>query len=221
MNNNDKKTRHGKMHDIETNSADALKIFKSYYGDHNHSGKVYNDFPDFFIVKPSSLEGHEIATREGEKKLLNDCIQRAKDRYGYIGVSKHRNPKLGYYWLELSVLPFMLGDPVTKDNKGEFFYVLTKFVQFTNANPQIYGDLMADLVSDTDLIYMFDSIKQMAQRMETSMENYPENMLVSYDPKWPAVEVKQLLNSLNNNTQDWCQLFFEHVIYVMSQKRKS
>jgi hypothetical protein len=213
--------KHEKFHDIEANSADALKIFKSYYGDHNHSGKIYSDFPDFFIVKPSSLEGHNIATRDSEKLLLDDCIKRSKERHGYIGVSKHRNPKLGYYWLELSVLPFMLGDAVNKDNKGEFFYVLTKFVEFTKKNPSVYGDLTADMATDKDLAYMFDSIKQMAERMAGSMGNYPENMLVSYNPSWPASEVKNLLSSLQNNTQDWCQLFFEHVMYVMSKKHKS
>ncbi|MGZ8256755.1 MAG: hypothetical protein ACXW1C_02855 [Gallionella sp.] len=218
---NDKNSAHQKFHNIEANSADALKIFKSYYGDHNHSGKIYTDFPDFFIVKPASLEGQDIATRDSEKLLLDDCIKRAKERHGYIGVSKHRNPKLGYYWLELSVLPFMLGDAVNKDNKGEFFYVLTKFVEFTNKNPSIYGDMTADMAADKDLAYMFDSIKQMAERMADSMENYPENMLVSYNPTWPASEVKNLLASLQNNSQDWCQLFFEHVMYVMSQKHKN
>ena len=219
---NDKKSaQHEKFHDIEANSADALKIFKSYYGDHNHSGKIYSDFPDFFIVKPSSLEGQNIASRDSEKLLLDDCIKRAKDRHGYIGVSKHRNPKLGYYWLELSVLPFMLGDAVNKDNKGEFFYVLTKFVEFTKKNPSAYGDMTADMATDKDLAYMFDSIKQMAERMAGSMESYPENMLVSYNPSWPATEVKNLLGSLQNNSQDWCQLFFEHVMYVMARKHKN
>ncbi|MFM2408344.1 MAG: hypothetical protein RL358_1086 [Pseudomonadota bacterium] len=218
---NDKKSMHDKFHDIETNSADALKIFKSYYGDHNHSGKIYSDFPDFFIVKSSSLEGCDIATRPSEKMLLDDCIKRANERRGYIGVSKHRNPKLGYYWLELSVLPFMLGDAVNKDNKGEFFYVLTKFVEFTKKNPSVYGDMTADMSTDQDLAFMFDSIKRMAERMSNSMENYPENMLVAYNPSWPAAEVKNLLNSLQNNSQDWCQLFFEHVMYVMANKHKN
>jgi len=83
-----------------------------------------------------------------------------------------------------------------------------------------YGDMTADMASDKDLAYMFDSIKQMAERMADSMENYPENMLVSYNPTWPASEVKNLLASLQNNSQDWCQLFFEHVMYVMSNKHK-
>lgn len=216
---NDKKPMHEKFHNIETNKADALKIFKSYFGDHHHSGKIYSDFPDFFMVKPSSLEGGEFASRPAEKLLLEECIRRANERNGHVGVSKHRNPKLGYYWLELSVLPFMLGDAVNKENKGEFFYVLTKFVEFTQANPDVYGDMTARMSSNQDLLFMFESIQRMAGRMAHSMENYSETMLVRYNPSWPLAEVKNLLNSLHNNSQDWCQLFFEHILNVMAQQK--
>jgi hypothetical protein len=44
-------------------------------------------------------------------------------------------------------------------------------------------------------------------------------LLVSYNPKWPASEVKNLLNSLKDNDQDWCQVFFEYMMYVMSNKK--
>ena len=215
-----KKASHEKFFDTEKNEEYALKVFISYYRDHNHSGKLYSDFPDFFMVRPAVLEGKDIATRPSEKLLLEDFIQRAKARNGHVGVSKHRNPKLGYYWLELSVLPFMLGDSVNKDNKGEFFYVLTKFIEFTKKNPKVYGDLTAEIDSDKDLAIMFEGISRMAERLKESIETYSEDMLVSYNPNWPANEVKNLLNSLKDNDQDWCQVFFEYMMYVMSKKSK-
>lgn len=214
------KPSHEKFFNTETNGEAALKVFTSYYRDHNHSGKLYSDFPDFFMVKPAILAGRDIASRPSEKLLLEDCIRRAEIRNGYIGVSKHRNPKLGYYWLELSVLPFMLGDSVNKDNKGEFFYVLTKFIEFTKQNPKMYGDLTAEIDSDKDLAIMFDGISRMANRLQESIQVYTEDMLVSYNPNWPVSEVKRLLDSLKDNDQDWCQVFFEYMMYVMSKKAK-
>lgn len=72
-------------------------------------------------MKPAALANQQATKRASDKLLLDDVIKRAKARNGYVGVSKYRNPKLGYYWLELSVMPFMLGDTVGKDNKGEVF----------------------------------------------------------------------------------------------------
>jgi len=202
----------------EKNDEAILKLFNAYFRDHNHTGKLYDDFPSFLLFRPSVLEGREIATRGSEKLLLNDVIQRAKERNGYIGVSKHRNPKLGYYWLELSVMPFMMGDAVSKDNKGEFFYILTKFIEFTKQHPKMYGDLTAEVESDKDILLMLNGIKKMANRLSVSLEIYPENMLVSYNPNWPVTEVKKLLQSLKENDQDWCEMFFEYMMYVMSKK---
>jgi len=204
--------------DVERNGELVLKLFTAYYRANNHSGKIYDESPNFFLVKPQVLEGHDIAARSSDKLLLADCIQRAKARGGYIGVSKHRNPKLGYYWLELSVMPFMMGDAVSKDNKGEFFYILTKFIEYTKQNPKIYGDLTAEMDSDQDIALMLAGISKMAGRLSTSLEVYPENMLVSYNPNWPVTEVKKLLHSLKENDQDWCEVFFEYLIYVMGKK---
>lgn len=204
--------------DVTKNGATVLRLFNAYYREHNHSGKIYEEFPGFFMVKPSAIAGKVEATRSSEKLLLDDIIQRAKARNGFIGVSKHRNPKLGYYWLELSVMPFMMGDPVSKDNKGEFFYILTKFIDFTKLNPKMYGDLTAEIASDKDIAVMLDGISKMASRLGTSLEIYPEHMVVSYNPKWPITEVQKLLHSLKDNDQDWCEMFFEYLMYVMSKK---
>ena len=206
--------------DMDKVSEAVLRLFKAYYHDHNHSGKLYDDFPNFFLFDPRVLDGKDIATRGSEKLLLDDVIQRAKARNGYIGVSKHHNPKLGYYWLELSVMPFMMGDPVSKDNKGEFFYILTKFIEFTKQNPKMYGDLTAEIESDKDTALMLNGISKMAARLSTSLEMYPETMLVSYNSKWPVTEVQKMLHSLKENDQDWCEVFFEYLIYVMGKKTK-
>jgi len=204
--------------DVDKNGEMVLKLFNAYYREHNHSGKIYEDFPGFFMLKPSAVDGKVVATRSSEKLLLEDAIQRAKARNGYIGVSKHRNPKLGYYWLELSVMPFMMGDAVSKDNKGEFFSILTKFIEFTKLHPKMYGDLTAEIASDKDIAVMLDGISKMAARLSTSLEFYPEHMLVAYNPKWPVTEVQKLLHSLKENDQDWCEMFFEYLMYVMSKK---
>ena len=212
-----------KKNELEKNAESVmaqavLKLFNAYYRDHNHSGKLYDDFPDFYMFKAEVLEGKEIATRGSEKLLLEDAIQRAKARDGYISVCKHRNPKLGYYWLELSVMPFMMGDAVSKDNKGEFFYILAKFIEYTQQHPTIYGDLTAEMDSDKDIALMLEGIKKMAARLSVSLDIYPEQMLVSYNPNWPVTEVKKLLHSLKENDQDWCEMFFEYLIYVMGKK---
>jgi len=205
-------------HNIEKNAELALAVFNTYYRAHNHSGKLYEEFPDFFLIKPDVLAGREIATRPSEQLLLTDCINRAQARKGYVGVSKHRNPKLGYYWLELSVAPFMLSDTVTSNNRGEFFYILTKFIEFTKQHPKMYGNVTADIESDKDVALMFNEINAMAECLNEILDIYPERMLVSYNPKWPISQVKELLLSLKNNDQDWCELFFEHLIYVMGKK---
>jgi hypothetical protein len=204
--------------DAEISEEAILKLFNAYFRDHIHTGKIYEDFPNFFLFLPRVLEGKQIASRSSEKLLLDDVIQRAKARNGYISVSKHRNPKLGYYWLELSVMPFMMGDAVSKDNKGEFFYILTKFIEFSKQHPKMYGDLTAEVESDKDILLMLNGIKKMADRLSVSLEIYPENMLLSYNPNWPVTEVKKLLQSLKENDQDWCEMFFEYMMYVMSKK---
>jgi hypothetical protein len=208
-------------YDVEKNGELVLKLFNAYYREHNHSGKLYEDFPSFFLFKPSALDGKEIATRGTEKLLLDDCIHRAKARNGYISVSKLRNPKLGYYWLELSVMPFMMGDAVTKDNKGEFFFILTKFIEFTRQHPKMYGDMTAEMSTDKDIAVMLDGINKMASRLSVSLQLYPEKMLVAYNPIWPVTEVQKLLHSLKENDQDWCEVFFEYMMYVMGKKTKS
>jgi hypothetical protein len=209
---------HSKYIDIEQNTELALKLFDNFYRDHRHTGKLYSDIPEFFLVKPGILEGREIATRPSEKLLLDDVIRRAKERDGYIGVFKLCNEKLGYFWLDLSVLPFRLGDAVTESNRVEFFYILGKFIEYSKSNPKMYGDLTAELDADKDLALMFDGIGKMSEPIRERLSLYPESFLLSFNHNWPATEVKKLLATLKENDQGWCQVIFEYMMYVMGKK---
>lgn len=207
--------------DVDRNKESALKVLNAYYRTANHSGKSYDSFPDFFLVRPEVAAELDLASRPSEKMLLDDLVAQARARKGYIGITKHRNPKLSYFWLDLSVSPFMLGDPVTDKNKGEFFLILTRFIEYTKTHPKTYGDLTAEIDSDKDLALMLQEIERMAARLSGLLEHYPLEMLVSFNPAWPVAEVKKLLSSLKGNDQDWCEVFFEHLIYVMSRKTKA
>jgi len=196
----------------------ALKLFTTYYRSHNHTGKFYEELPDMFLVKPEVLMVKDLATRNSDKLILDDCIQRATERNGYIHVTKFYNAKLNYYWLELNVSPFMLGDAVNENNKSEFFYLLSRFVDYVISNPKIYGDLTAELDSDKDLALMLREINKMGDQMRPWFERYPEEVLISFNPKWPPTEVNKLLLSLKGNELSWCELFAESLIYVMGKK---
>ncbi len=145
---------------IDSNQDLALKLFRSYYRSHQTTGKLFEEFPDFFLVKPAILKSTDLMARASDKLILEDCVQRAQARNGYVGVSKWRNPKLNYYWLELSVFPYMLGDEVTQNNQGEFFYLLGQFIEYTKQHPKLYGDLTAEIDSDKDLALMLAEIQQ-------------------------------------------------------------
>lgn len=196
----------------------ALKLFNTYYRSHNHTGKIYEELPPVFLVKPEVLMVPDLATRNSDKLILEDCIQRAHARNGYINVSKFYNAKLKYYWLELNVSPFMLGDLVNEQNKGEFFYLLCQFIEYVKSNPNIYGDLTAELDSDKDLALMLKEINKLGDSLKPLLNIFPEEVLVSYNPKWPAMEVNKLLQALKGNELSWCEVFAESLIYVMGRK---
>jgi hypothetical protein len=201
-----------------TNQELVLKLFTTYYRSHNHTGKLYEDIPDMFLVKPEALMVKDLATRNSDKLILDDCIQRAHARNGYINVTKFYNSKLNYYWLELNVSPFMLGDAVNENNKSEFFYLLSRFVEYVKNNPNIYGDLTAELDSDKDLALMLREINKMGDDLRPLLELYPEEVMVAFNPKWPPAEVNKLLMSLKGNELGWCEVFAESLIYVMGRK---
>ena len=204
--------------DPNKNQELVLKLFTTYYRSHNHTGKLYEDLPGMFLVKPEDLMVKDLATRNSDKLILDDSIQRALARNGYINVTKFYNPKLNYYWLELNVSPFMLGDAVTENNKSEFFYMLSRFVDYIKNNPSMYGDLTAELDSDKDLALMLREINKMGDKLLPLLSLFPEEVLVAYNPKWPPAEVNKLLLALKGNELSWCEVFAESLIYVMGRK---
>ncbi len=206
---------------IEKNQDLALKLFSAYYRAHQHSGKLFDDMPSFFLVKADVLANKDFATRPSDKMIIDDCVQRAQARNGYVGVIKHRNPKLNYYWLELVPMPFMLGDSVTADNDGAFYFILSQFIDYAKRNPKLYGDLAKELESDKDLALMLREINKLGEKLKPFLQFYTEGQLVAFNPQWPLPEVKKLLAALKDNEQSWCEVFFETIIYLMGQKTKT
>ena len=79
---------------VDQNQDLVLKLFNAYYRAHQHSGKLFDEAPNFFLVRPQALAGGVGATRSSDKLILEDCIHNASARNGYVGVFKHLNPKL-------------------------------------------------------------------------------------------------------------------------------
>ena len=205
---------------IEKNQELVLRLFRSYYRAHQNSGKLFDDLPDFFLVKPIDLKDADLTTRASDKLIIDDCVNRAQERRGYVGVSKWKNPKLNYYWLELAVLPFVLGDAVSENNKYEFFHVLSNFIEYTKRHPRVYGDITAEIDSDKDLALMLKEINKQGASLGGLLQVYPQEMLVQFNANWPISEVNKLLMTLKDNDQSWCEVFFEYLIYVMGRKGK-
>lgn len=205
---------------VDKNQDLVLRLFRSYYRAHLNSGKLFDDFPDYFMVKPIVLKDPDLVTRASDKLILDDCVRRAQERQGFIGVTKRRNPKLKYYWLELTVLPFVLGDSVTENNRNEFFYVLSNFIEYTKLHPKTYGDITAEIDSDKDLALMLKEINKQGDKLRELLPIYSQDMLVRFNPNWPISEVNKLLMTLKDNDQSWCEVFFEYLIYVMGRKGK-
>lgn len=206
---------------VDKNQDLVLRLFRTYYRAHQNSGKLFDELPDFVMVKPEAFKDADLVTRASDKLILDDCIQRAQERHGYVCVSKRKNPKLNYYWLELSVMPFVLGDAVTENNKNEFFYVLSNFIEYTKQHPAMYGDITAEIDSDKDLALMLKEINKQGDNLKALLTVYPEQMLVRFKANWPIGEVNKLLMTMKDNDQSWCEVFFEYLIYVMGRKGRS
>src|SRR5512135_2469637 len=206
---------------VDKNQDLVLRLFRTYYRAHQNSGKQFDDFPDFVMVRPEVLKDADLVTRASDKLILDDCIHNAQERHGHVGVSKRKNPKLNYYWLELTVLPFVLGDAVTENNKNEFFYVLSNFIEYTKQHPAMYGDITAEIDSDKDLALMLKEINKQGGNLKTMLSVYPEEMLVRFKANWPISEVNKLPLTMKDNDQSWCEVFFEYLIYVMGRKGKA
>ncbi|MEQ1814706.1 MAG: hypothetical protein ABL860_09700 [Candidatus Nitrotoga sp.] len=203
---------------IDHNRELVLKFFTSYYKMHINSGKLMDEVPQFFLVKPDVLGDTSFVTRSSDKLIMNDCLVHTQERNGYVGVIKHRNPKLQYCWLEFIQMPFMLGDPVSENNKAQFFYLLSQFVEYSQLNPQMYGDLMAEIDSDKDLSLMIMDILKIGEEINPLLQTYKIEQLVAINPDWPPHEVKKMLESLKGSDMKWCEVFYECITYVMGRK---
>jgi hypothetical protein len=120
----------------------------------------------------------------------------------------------------LGVSPFVLGDSVNENNKSEFFYVLSHFIQYTKANPDVYGDVTAEIDSDKDLALMLKEINKLGENLRALLHGYQLSMLVTFNPNWPVKEVNKIMMALKGNEQSWCEVFAEYLIYVMGRKSR-
>lgn len=206
---------------VDKNQELVLRLFRSYYRNHQNSGKLFEELPDIFLADPKMFKDQDVVTRESDKLILDDCVHRAQERNGHVGIRKRKNPKLNYYWLELTVLPFVLGDKITENNKYEFFYILGNFMEYMKQNPKVYGDITAEIDSDKDLALMLNEINRQGGSLRVLLPVYPEELLVRFKSNWPISEVNKLLMTLKDNDLGWCELFFEYLIYVMGRKGKA
>lgn len=115
-------------------------------------------------------------------------------------------------------MPFMLGDPIGENNKAQFFYLLSRFVEYAKLNPKMYGDLMAEIDSDKDLALMIRKINKIGEEINPLLQTYKIEQLVAINPNWPPQEVNKMLESLQGNDMEWCEVFYECLMYVMSRK---
>lgn len=208
---------HHTAFNVEKNAQFALQVLNAYYLTPDPTGKSYAAFPDFFLIDPKLLDLKQLSIHSQEKKLLRECQERALQRNGYIGITKYYDEKFGYHWIKLSVFPFRLGDEVD-EKKSEFFYVINKFVEFSKKNPGVYGDVTAECEIDQDIALMLREIRKTAELLNEKIKFYPIEMLVAFDPLWPAAEVKKLLVTLESSEQSWDQLFLEYLHDVLRQK---
>ncbi len=203
--------------DVEKNTQFALQLFNAYYRTPDPSGKIYVSFPEFLLIKPEVLGDEGLVIHSQEKAMLAACQAKARARRGWVGISKYFDEKFGYHWIKVSAYPFMLGD-VVDEKSSEFFYILSKFIEFTKNNPDVYGDLTAGSETDNDIAIMLNGIQKNAEQLGNKLSHYSEAMLVSFNPDWPADAVKKLLVALENDEHDWNQLFLEHLRFVLRKK---
>ncbi len=204
----------------EKNRELVLRLFYFHYRVHVHSGGIYEATPDFFLVNPEVLDTMDIASRAADRQMIQECARRAASRSGHVAVVKRYNPKLNYYWLELMVMPFVLGDAVTEHNEKCLYFVLSHFAEHASQTPALYGDLAAELKSDKDLALMLKEIDRRSKEMCSWANIYPDDQLVRFDRDWPLAEVHRLLAILGNNSPGWCELFSETVSYMMQHRAR-
>jgi hypothetical protein len=93
-------------------------------------------------------------------------------------------------------------------------------IQYTKANPDVYGDVTAEIDSDKDLALILKEINKLGENLRALLLGYQLLMLVTFNPNWPVQEVNKIMMSLKGNEQSWCEVFAEYLIYVMGRKSR-
>lgn len=203
--------------DVEHNAAFATHVFDAYFRTPDATGKTYDAFPDFFLIKPQVLDSMRLPLHSQEEQSLLACKTQALARNGYIGVTKYFDEEFAYHWIKFSPYPFKLGDDAC-ENQAEFYALFSRFILYTREHTSIYGDLTTPSDADHDVGSLLRDIGDRAAQLNEKLKRYPESMLLSYDTSWPASEVGKLLSTLASNDEDGHQLFMEYLRHAMRRK---
>jgi|GEM_PF-493344 len=203
--------------DVEKNAQFALPMLEAYFSTPDVAGKVYASIPDFFLVKPHTLEAMQLSMPRHEEQLLLTTKLQALERHGYIGVTKYFDEELGHHWIKFSPFPFCLGDVVSK-NQAEFYALLIRFIRFTKNNKSIYGNLTSPGEDYSEMRALLRDIEVRAAHLDEKLQRYSEAQLLSYDPLWPRTEVRKLLDILKSVDQDGHRVLTEYLRQTMRKQ---
>ncbi|MDD4977834.1 MAG: hypothetical protein PHI29_04310 [Gallionella sp.] len=203
--------------DVEHNAAFATHVFDAYFRTPDATGKTYDAFPDFFLIKPHVLDSMRLPLHSQEEQSLLACKTQALARNGYIGVTKYFDEEFAYHWIKFSPYPFKLGDDAC-ENQAEFYALFSRFILYTREHTSIYGDLTTPSDADHDVGSLLRDIGDRAAQLNEKLKRYPELMLISFDPLWPASEVRKLLSTFTRNDEGGHNLFMEYLRHAMRNK---
>lgn len=202
---------------VDQNEAFATQVFDAYFRTPDATGKTYDAFPDFFLIKPQVLDSMRLSLHSQEEQSLLACKTQALARDGYIGVTKYFDEEFAYHWIKFSPYPFKLGDDAN-ENQAEFYTLFSRFILHTHEHTTIYGDLSTPSDADQDVTSLLRDIGDRAAQINDKLMRYPESMLLSYDISWPTSEVGKLMSTLASNDEDGHRLFMEYLRYAMRRK---
>lgn len=202
---------------VEQNAAFATQVFDAYFRTPDASGKVYDAFPEFFLIKPQVLDTMRFPLPSQEEQSLLACKSLVLARNGYIGVTKYFDEEYAYHGIKFSPYPFELGDDAS-DNQAEFYAIFSRFILHTREHASIYGDLTTPGDADQDVGLLLRDIGDRAAQLNEKLKRYPESMLISFDPLWPASEVRELLSTYACNDEDGHNLFMGYLRHAMRNK---
>ena len=65
---------------------------------------------------------------------------------------------------------------------------------------------------------MLKEINKLGDELLPLLKVHKPEQLLAYNPGWPPAEVKKMLESLKGNDMEWCEVFYECLMYVMGRK---